>query len=156
MSDPVLVEKGDGLAVVTLNRPERMNSLTTALMSSLAERLRELAADPEVRVVMLTGAGDRAFSAGADLAPPDAPAPSERQEWALKSASNPSENRCRRACVRTWGCPAAGSGGSISYSRTTRSGSGYGIGASQTPQATANVMVAAARPRPSVPATPTA
>jgi 2-(1,2-epoxy-1,2-dihydrophenyl)acetyl-CoA isomerase len=69
LPDTVLVEKSDGVAVVTLNRPERMNSLTDELMTALPQRLREVAEDPAVRVVMVTGAGDRAFSAGADLAP---------------------------------------------------------------------------------------
>jgi hypothetical protein len=61
-----------------MNRPERMNSLTSDLLSMLAAKLREVADDSSVRVVVLTGAGDRAFSAGADLAPPDAPSPADR------------------------------------------------------------------------------
>lgn len=69
-SDTILVERDAGVASVILNRPDRMNSLTDELMTALAERLREVAADPEVRCVVLTGSGDRAFSAGADLAPP--------------------------------------------------------------------------------------
>ena len=81
MSEPVLVERQSGVATVSLNRPDRMNSLTTELMDALAQRLREVADDPDVRVVVLTGAGDRAFSAGADLAPPGGagPASSDNQ-----------------------------------------------------------------------------
>ena len=75
VSDTVLYERDGGVATVTLNRPERMNSLTVELMNALAERLREAADDPEVRVVVLTGAGARAFSAGADLAPPGGDSP---------------------------------------------------------------------------------
>jgi 2-(1,2-epoxy-1,2-dihydrophenyl)acetyl-CoA isomerase len=80
MSNPsvLLVEKSDGVATVTLNRPDRMNSLTTAMLSELAVVLPELANDPAVRVVVLTGAGERAFSAGADLAPPDGRSPAQR------------------------------------------------------------------------------
>ena len=78
MSHTVLVECKDGIATVTMNRPERMNSLTNELLTALAARLREVADDSSVRVVVLTGAGDRAFSAGADLAPPDAPSPADR------------------------------------------------------------------------------
>jgi 2-(1,2-epoxy-1,2-dihydrophenyl)acetyl-CoA isomerase len=78
MSSTILVEKKDGVATVAMNRPERMNSLTNELLTALAERLREVADDPDVRVVVLTGSGDRAFSAGADLAPPDAPSPADR------------------------------------------------------------------------------
>ena len=69
MSDTIRVERKGGVATLAMNRPERMNSLTTELMETLAIRLREVAHDPEVRVVVLTGTGDRAFSAGADLAP---------------------------------------------------------------------------------------
>ena len=70
MSDTVLVERDRGVARVVLNRPDRTNSLTTELMEALPKRLKEVADDPDVRVVVLTGAGKRAFSAGADLAPP--------------------------------------------------------------------------------------
>ena len=76
---PILVDRTpDGVATVTMNRPERMNSLTGDLLSTLAVKLREVADDSAVRVVVLTGAGERAFSAGADLAPPDAPSPADR------------------------------------------------------------------------------
>jgi len=56
----------DGYAVLTLNRPQAMNALSKALMSALADAVDALAADPAVRVLILTGAG-RAFSAGLDL-----------------------------------------------------------------------------------------
>jgi 2-(1,2-epoxy-1,2-dihydrophenyl)acetyl-CoA isomerase len=78
MSSTILVEKKDGIATVTMNRPDRMNSLTQELLGTLVERLREVQDDSDVRVVVLTGAGERAFSAGADLAPPDAPGPADR------------------------------------------------------------------------------
>jgi 2-(1,2-epoxy-1,2-dihydrophenyl)acetyl-CoA isomerase len=67
MSDTVLLEREAGVGTVILNRPDRMNALTDELMEALPERLREAANDPEIRCVVLTGAGDRAFSAGADL-----------------------------------------------------------------------------------------
>ena len=70
MSDSVRVERENGVGWVTLNRPDRMNALTVEMMTALPERLGELANDPEVRCVVLTGEGERAFSAGADLAPP--------------------------------------------------------------------------------------
>lgn len=63
----LLVEKQDGIAVVTLNRPEAMNALSKALRSELYKAMVALDADPEVRVVILTGAGERAFTAGLDL-----------------------------------------------------------------------------------------
>jgi enoyl-CoA hydratase/carnithine racemase len=63
----VLYETLDGVATVTLNRPERRNALSTTLLRELLTALGAARDDPEVRVVILTGAGDRAFCAGADL-----------------------------------------------------------------------------------------
>lgn len=56
-----------GVATVVINRPERRNALSWSLISELRGALAELRGDPEVRVVVLTGAGDQAFCAGADL-----------------------------------------------------------------------------------------
>lgn len=74
--EPVLlIEKSDGIAVLTLNRPGAMNALNTPLRTALAEALAALKDDAETEVVILTGAG-RAFCAGLDLkelANPDAP-----------------------------------------------------------------------------------
>lgn len=55
------------VAVVTLNRPDAMNALSRAVRTGLAAAMRTLEADDSVRVVILTGAGDRAFTAGLDL-----------------------------------------------------------------------------------------
>lgn len=94
MSETVLVERDGGVATVVLNRPDRMNALTGELMTALAERLREVANDPEVRCVVLTGAGDRAFSAGADLgsaaerSEQDAPAPGSAAEDTLEQGTD--------------------------------------------------------------------
>ena len=67
MTEPVLlVAKADGLAVLTLNRPQRLNALSLELRRALFETFAALEADDETRVVILTGAG-RAFSAGLDL-----------------------------------------------------------------------------------------
>jgi enoyl-CoA hydratase len=62
----LLVEKADRVAVVTLNRPEAMNALSRALRSALHEAVTALSNDPDVSVLVLTGAG-RAFTAGLDL-----------------------------------------------------------------------------------------
>lgn len=86
MSDTVLVERDRGVARVVLNRPDRMNSLTTELMEALPQRLKEVADDPEVRAVVLTGAGERAFSAGADLAPPGGGVGGQREVQTLESS----------------------------------------------------------------------
>ncbi|MBF9152599.1 enoyl-CoA hydratase [Novosphingobium jiangmenense] len=63
----VKVERHDAVAVVTLNRPEAMNALSSALRIELAEVMRDVDADNSVRAVVLTGAGERAFTAGLDL-----------------------------------------------------------------------------------------
>jgi 2-(1,2-epoxy-1,2-dihydrophenyl)acetyl-CoA isomerase len=63
----VLLERDGGVATVTLNRPERMNALDLELMTELPRVLGELAVDTSVRCVVLTGAGERAFSAGGDV-----------------------------------------------------------------------------------------
>jgi enoyl-CoA hydratase len=64
----LLVEKPQpGVAVVTFNRPEAMNALSKALRAALRQAFVELDADPDVKVVVLTGAGERAFTAGLDL-----------------------------------------------------------------------------------------
>jgi 2-(1,2-epoxy-1,2-dihydrophenyl)acetyl-CoA isomerase len=63
----LLTEDADGVRTLTLNRPERLNALTPALMRDLHKALIECARDPGVRAVVLTGAG-RGFCAGFDLA----------------------------------------------------------------------------------------
>ena len=58
---------GDGLAEITLNRPAAMNAVSTTMAEELTQAWAELAADPGVRVVVLSAAGERAFCVGADL-----------------------------------------------------------------------------------------
>jgi len=65
--DPVRLERRGTLAIVTLDRPERMNALSRAAVESIGRIGRELGGDPSVRACVLTGAGDKAFCAGADL-----------------------------------------------------------------------------------------
>jgi len=60
-------ESHDGIRVLTLNRPEVMNAMNTQLFIEMRAAVRELSADPTLRVLILTGAGNRAFSAGGDL-----------------------------------------------------------------------------------------
>jgi enoyl-CoA hydratase/carnithine racemase len=62
----ILYERSDRTAIITLNRPERMNAFTYTMGDELRRALREADADPEIRVSVVTGAG-RAFCAGADL-----------------------------------------------------------------------------------------
>ena len=63
----IRLEKRGALATVTLDRPKVLNALNAATFAELDSAFDELAADHEVRVVLLTGAGERAFAAGADI-----------------------------------------------------------------------------------------
>ncbi|MCK5352602.1 enoyl-CoA hydratase/isomerase family protein [bacterium] len=62
------VEKNDGIALLTINRPKALNALNSEVLSELANVLLDLELDAEVKVVILTGAGEKAFVAGADIA----------------------------------------------------------------------------------------
>ena len=66
--ETILVERRDRVAIVTINRPEKRNALNIKTRAEGAAVLDELRADDSVRVVILTGAGDKAFIAGADIA----------------------------------------------------------------------------------------
>jgi enoyl-CoA hydratase len=63
----VELERDGGVAVITLNRPEAHNALSRALRGELADAVSSLTADEAVRAIVLTGAGERAFTAGVDL-----------------------------------------------------------------------------------------
>jgi enoyl-CoA hydratase/carnithine racemase len=63
----LLQEEKDGVVVLTLNRPEAMNSLSSELSLALQKAVKEIGARRDIRAVIITGAGDRAFCAGADL-----------------------------------------------------------------------------------------
>jgi enoyl-CoA hydratase len=65
-SQVLIVEKNQATALLTLNRPEAMNALSTDLRDAITDAFREIQADPAIRVAILTGAG-RAFCAGFDL-----------------------------------------------------------------------------------------
>lgn len=64
----LLVEREGGKAIVTINRQHVLNALNLETILALDEAMRELNADPSVRVIIITGAGGKAFSAGADIA----------------------------------------------------------------------------------------
>jgi enoyl-CoA hydratase len=65
--DNLLIEVAESIALVTLNRPQQHNALSRLLRENLSSALKQLEADNEVGVIIITGAGDKAFSVGADL-----------------------------------------------------------------------------------------
>lgn len=65
----IKLDKADGIATITLHRPEKLNAFTRVMMSEIIAALDDTDADDFVRVVIVTGHGERAFCAGADLTP---------------------------------------------------------------------------------------
>jgi enoyl-CoA hydratase len=65
--EPLRYEAADGVATVTLNRPDVLNAMNQGMREALTYRFTALATDDEVRVIVVTGAGERAFSVGADV-----------------------------------------------------------------------------------------
>src|SRR2546427_6215829 len=67
MADCILVEKTQGVAIVTMNRPEQLNAMSYQLSTELHETVQRMSEDAEVGCIVITGAGNRAFSAGGDI-----------------------------------------------------------------------------------------
>jgi enoyl-CoA hydratase/carnithine racemase len=90
-SDAILRQETHGyIRLLTMSRPERMNALSPELSDALIAAFVEAGADPEVRVIVLTAVGDRAFCAGADL---------KARAQRMRQASHSS--RCCRGCSAT-------------------------------------------------------
>ena len=68
MADPILVSRDGAIATVALNNPERLNALNKPMWARLGAVMRELSADDALRCIVLRGAGEKAFAAGADIA----------------------------------------------------------------------------------------
>jgi enoyl-CoA hydratase len=78
----VLVDRDDHVVTLTLNRPDKLNALNEELLQELAARVDELDRDATVRCAILTGAGEKAFAAGADIAGFSELAPSQAKRFA--------------------------------------------------------------------------
>jgi len=63
----LILRKGEGIGWITVNRPEKLNALNVATIGELQAAFREFEADPEVKAIILTGTGEKAFIAGADI-----------------------------------------------------------------------------------------
>ena len=109
MSDHLTVTRSGGVARLTIDRPEKRNAMTAAMWAQLPEVLGELADDPEVRVLVVTGAG-AGFCAGADLsdllggADPDDPMAEVRRDnlaakAALRGFPHPTVAAIRGHCI---------------------------------------------------------
>jgi len=80
----ILCQKVDGVATVTVNRPDKLNALTYETVGELDTCFAALGEDPEVRVVVLTGAGEKAFVAGADIGEMAEMTPSFAEKFAAR------------------------------------------------------------------------
>jgi enoyl-CoA hydratase len=63
----IIYEKGEGVATITLNRPEALNAMSKEVVDEILQAIEDIKRDENVRVVIFTGAGEKAFSAGADI-----------------------------------------------------------------------------------------
>jgi len=82
--ETLLYEKRDGIGYVTVNRPDKLNALNGRVMEDLDACFHAIQRDNEVRVVILTGAGEKAFVAGADIKELAALGPAEGREFARR------------------------------------------------------------------------
>ncbi len=98
-TDLLLVEVMAAVAVVTFNNPAKRNALSREIRAALPGTLAALQSDPEIRVVVVTGAGDKAFASGADISefgeqrttPPRAPRmTASRRRWRARGAASAS------------------------------------------------------------------
>ncbi len=78
---PVLREDRDGVAILRLNRPKALNALSRAIVEALETELKSLENAPDIHSVILTGVGEKAFCAGADIAGMASLTPQEAEAW---------------------------------------------------------------------------
>ena len=80
--ETILVEKDASVVTLKLHRPEKLNALNSQIVAELTAALRDLESDAEVRCAVLTGSGDKAFAAGADIAEMAELTPAEAKRFA--------------------------------------------------------------------------
>jgi 2-(1,2-epoxy-1,2-dihydrophenyl)acetyl-CoA isomerase len=121
MTDGLRVEIDEAVATLTLDRPEALNALTVELKVALLDTFADIAADPSIRAVILTGAG-RAFCAGQDLAERDGPGAAPLDEE-LRDRYNPIIRAMRaldQPIVAAVNGVAAGAGASLAFAADLR------------------------------------
>jgi enoyl-CoA hydratase/carnithine racemase len=109
-SDKILSRKDGGIGTLTFNNPERRNAVSPEMQQAAAEVLEDFATDKAVRVIVLTGAGDKAFVSGADISKFESgrATPEQREAWDkvsarfrghLRSVGKPTIAKIRGYCV---------------------------------------------------------
>ena len=99
MDKDLIETRADGVATLTLNRPDRLNALSAPIMEGLLEALPRLAGDPSIGAIVLTGAG-RAFCAGGDvkrMAEETVPRSSAKRTWPGCAAAWKSRGCCTKS-----------------------------------------------------------
>lgn len=79
--ETLVVERRDAVAIVTIDRPKALNALNAATVSDLSKAIAAIGADPSIRAVIITGSGEKAFVAGADITEMQAMSASEARAW---------------------------------------------------------------------------
>jgi enoyl-CoA hydratase/carnithine racemase len=123
MDSPILVERRDPVALVTLNRPDSLNSVNRALREALIAALAQLNADNAVRAIVITGAGERAFCSGQDLNETVEYTIGDLDDWLTRQhAMYQAVRDLDKACVVAWNGVAAGAGFQIGLCADLRVG----------------------------------
>lgn len=79
----IIIEKEDNIAILSINRPSALNALNTEVLSEIKKSMQELEKDNTVKVIIMTGAGEKSFVAGADIAEMVSKSPDEGEQFAL-------------------------------------------------------------------------
>ena len=123
MTAEVKLERRDNLALVTLDRPDSLNAVNRALREALIATLAQADADDAVRAVVITGAGDRAFCSGQDLAETVAYTIDDVDDWLTRQhAMYQALRDLDKPCVVAWNGVAAGAGYQIGLCADLRVG----------------------------------
>ncbi len=83
-TSPLAISTADGVRTITINRPDKLNALNSATLDALHRAFDDAADDADVRVLVLTGAGEKAFVAGADISEMNGLSPVEGRDFSLR------------------------------------------------------------------------
>jgi enoyl-CoA hydratase/carnithine racemase len=123
MTEEVKLSRQDALAIVTLNRPDSLNAVNLTLRDALIATLRQVNADDAVRAVVITGAGERAFCSGQDLAESVQYTIDDVDHWLTRQhAMYQAVRDLDKPCVAAWNGVAAGAGYQIGLCADLRVG----------------------------------